>query len=200
MNFPAQETCDSEKPWGCDYNDVKDLFERIQKKTIPLSDVKAGESIYKDANIDFSVLIAFDGVNTPVGKTDINDMSLVMKLTNGATSVLFTGDLNRKLGNYLAEKFSKDLKSTLLKIPHHGATALPGPPFFEAVDPQIAFAPASKQLWADERSEQVRDFVKKWQIPVLVSGSHGHVTTLIRPKGFEVRTASERFSGRSDQK
>jgi len=68
---------------------------------------------------------------------DLNETSLVIRLDSGSFSVLFTGDIGfeaeaRLLGN------RSNLRSTLLKVPHHGSRYSTGPDFLDAVSPQIA--------------------------------------------------------------
>jgi len=68
---------------------------------------------------------------------DMNETSLVIRFDANRFSALFTGDIGfeaeaRLLGN------RGNLRSTLLKIPHHGSRYSTGPDFLDAVAPQIA--------------------------------------------------------------
>jgi competence protein ComEC len=49
-----------------------------------------------------------------------NDLSLVLRLDYQSFSVLFTGDIGRKVEEKLV-KFYPELKVDVLKIPHHGS-------------------------------------------------------------------------------
>lgn len=59
--------------------------------------------------------------NNP-GRTEklINLSSLVFKLTYKDFSILFTGDIYQEGDKKLVKKYGTSLKSTILKVPHHG--------------------------------------------------------------------------------
>ena len=56
------------------------------------------------------------------GKTEKlkNNTSLVFKLIYNDFSILFTGDIYKEVEKKLIKKYGKELKSTILKVPHHG--------------------------------------------------------------------------------
>jgi competence protein ComEC len=72
---------------------------------------------------------------------DQNEDSLVLHLDTGRFSALFTGDIGADTEFRLLDRQMK-LRSTLMKVPHHGSrySVLPG--FFAAVSPQIAVVSA----------------------------------------------------------
>jgi competence protein ComEC len=53
-----------------------------------------------------------------------NNRSLVLKLTYGAISFLFTGDIEQEAESFLLDR-GQDLRATILKVPHHGFLAKP---------------------------------------------------------------------------
>lgn len=70
---------------------------------------------------------------------DPNNNSVVLKITYGKVSFLFTGDIEDAasadlLGNY----GKKELAAEILKVPHHGSRTSSGVDFLEAVYPEIA--------------------------------------------------------------
>lgn len=83
------------------------------------------------------------------GNTLINNASIVMKLTYGTQSILFMGDAEGKERNdspatpkyvearLLASLTLEQLKSTVLKVAHHGSETSSTLPFIRAVDPAI---------------------------------------------------------------
>lgn len=56
------------------------------------------------------------------GKTAkiVNNTSLVFKLEYGSFSILFTGDIYKDKDREIVSKYGDVLKSTILKVPHHG--------------------------------------------------------------------------------
>lgn len=67
----------------------------------------------------------------------VNNHSAVMKLTYKDRSMLFTGDIYLTREIELVEKYGDELKSDILKIPHHGADTSSTKTFIEAVEPEV---------------------------------------------------------------
>ncbi len=174
MNFPLRQVCDPEKGWGCDFEDLEKLKVRAREKGTEILASKAGDILFKEEQISLQTLVAYDGLNTPVGQTDINDTSIIAMLKVGATKVLFTGDLNDRMGSYLAHHSSL-LNADILKVPHHGTEGVAPDLFFERVSPLLAMVPSPAHLWKSERSSRIRKFFKNAGIPTLVSGREGSV-------------------------
>lgn len=76
-------------------------------------------------------------VLAPIAETDdVNETSVVLRVVFGKTSFLFTGDAGR-----VSEKAMLDagvtLKSTLLKVGHHGSAGSTTYNFLKEVDPEV---------------------------------------------------------------
>lgn len=68
---------------------------------------------------------------------DINDISLVAKVTFGETTFLFTGDAERPSEQDMADS-DEDLSATVLKVGHHGSNTSSSYVFLRNVMPQYA--------------------------------------------------------------
>lgn len=68
---------------------------------------------------------------------DPNNTSLVMRVTYGETSFLFTGDMETKSENDMLDAYW-DLSATVLKVAHHGSDTSSSEEFLQAVDPAYA--------------------------------------------------------------
>ncbi|HAX61956.1 MAG TPA: hypothetical protein DCX95_05310 [Elusimicrobia bacterium] len=64
-----------------------------------------------------------------------NNHSVVIKLVHDKNSFLFTGDIEKEAENFLRRY---DIKSTVLKIPHHGSSSSSTFSFLKKVAPKIA--------------------------------------------------------------
>lgn len=190
LNVPARSAADSERPWGCDWEDVQRVLGILRERGVPYFTPAAGETIYVEplaggGEVALEVLCAYDGENTPIGRTDVNDTSIVVRLQHGNTRALFTGDLNFALGRHLVAS-GADLRADVLKAPHHGTESTVPDEFFEAVGAKAVLVPSPKNLWLSPRSKRVREFYRERGVPAYVNGIHGHVTVELKSDSFRV--------------
>jgi competence protein ComEC len=192
LNVPDKSVADREIPWGCDWDDVQAVLAELRARHVTFFTPKAGDRLIEAKGADgivagLDVVCCYDGVNTPAGVTDVNDTSIVLRFFHGPTRVLFTGDLNRGLGGYLAGS-TVDLRADLLKVPHHGTEMTVGDEFFDRVGARAAFVPSPKALWESPRSLRIRNYFADRKIPAFVSGLRGRVTVTITSTGYVVET------------
>lgn len=69
--------------------------------------------------------------------SNVNNTSIVIKLTYGDTSFLFTGDAEVEEEKELIGKWGDELKSDVLKVGHHGSDTSSSYLFLRAVNPSI---------------------------------------------------------------
>lgn len=143
----------------------------------------------KTATIE--ILHAQEG-NLPNEKIDVNDLSLIMKLTiNEESTVLFTGDLNIKVGTHLSE--DERMQAKFLKMPHHGLVGIAPNSFFNTVNPKFVLVPGPKHLWCSRRGNQARQWTASRRIPTWVNGINGHIVVEFKPN--ETIITPERIEG-----
>jgi competence protein ComEC len=192
VNVPDRAAADPERPWGCDLNHVNEVLARLRAENIPYFTPKIGERLLeartpKGTLVSLDVVCLFDGLTTPIGRTDVNDTSMLVRLSHGPTRALFTGDLNRPLGAWLAWS-DFDLRADILKVPHHGTEGAPPNPFFDRVGAKVALVPSPKELWVSARSMRIRNYFSHNGIPVYVSALRGDVTVTLTETGYTIAT------------
>lgn len=187
MNDVGRKECEAEMPFGCDYEEITSYRAMLKKNQVKVLEGKAGMAFDLGLGSSLKILFAFDGVNTPVGRTDINDMSYIMLLKHGFNTALFTGDLNAKLGEYLAKE-GKELKVDILKLPHHGTEGAAPDAFFAAASPKDVLVPSPALLWCTPRSARMKNWVESRKIPTYVNGFSGHVTVKMGLFNYAIET------------
>lgn len=113
--------------------EYKKILEIIKQKNIKVSSVKAEDKIIIEKNLYTKIL-------NPAEKfefQDLNNNAIVSKLVYKNFSMLFTGDIEKAEEN-LAKKYKNELKSTILKVAHHGSKTSTSEEFLKYVEPQIA--------------------------------------------------------------
>lgn len=82
------------------------------------------------------------------GATDVNDMSLVVRLELGGASVLLTGDAGEKVEQRLLRESPHLLDADVFQVGHHGSRRASSLAFVRAVHPRIALLSAGPKLFA----------------------------------------------------
>lgn len=75
--------------------------------------------------------------------TDTNNTSIVLKITYGSTTFLFTGDGERQVEQAMLDR-GEDLSATVLKVGHHGSSTSTGYAFLWQVMPEYAVISCGK--------------------------------------------------------
>ncbi|MCI4444869.1 MAG: hypothetical protein JHC32_02455 [Candidatus Aminicenantes bacterium] len=73
-----------------------------------------------------------------------NDRSAVLRLNYGQQSFLLAADITREAEKYILTQNKGSLRSTVLKVPHHGSRSSSSPDFIEEVSPQWAVITAGR--------------------------------------------------------
>ncbi len=114
--------------------DYERLLDYIDKKKVQYLMSEPGKQIKEgDVRIEF---LAPQTVYQNTG-SDINNNSMVIKLVYNNNSVLFTGDIET-VGELALTELGGKIKSTVLKIAHHGSWTSTTAAFLDLVNPQIA--------------------------------------------------------------
>ena len=100
--------------------------------TLTIKHCQSGQ-FWQSDGVKFTILSPTD---TPYKKD--NNNSCVLRIDNGKYSILLTGDIEKKAEKQLIKIYGKQLKSTVLIVPHHGSKTSSSQAFLQAVSPSIA--------------------------------------------------------------
>jgi competence protein ComEC len=115
-----------------------------------------------------------------------NNNSLVLRLEWGATSVLFTGDIEAAAERDLLALPESMLRSGVLKVPHHGSRTSSGAGLLAAVDPAVAIISVGAGNRYGLPAPEVRRRYHDRGIAVLRTDECGAVTIEGDLRGFQV--------------
>lgn len=104
-----------------------------------------------------------------------NNDSIVLKISFGKTSFLFTGDIERESEARLL-KSNTDLQSDVVKVAHHGSRSSSTQAFVDAVRPRYAVVSAPRRSIFGHPHREV---VERWHFSgaeVLTTGKSGTIT------------------------
>ena len=174
---------------GCDLEHVLNMQEYAVQFGVEVKSLEPNLilSTNQNENFSFQVLYRFDGNDTPVGITSINDTSAIMRMDVGEVSVLFPGDIGNQIGEHLSTE-GENLDTDLLSIPHHGVSVSAPNSFFDRVSPEIGFVSGLHSLWESDRAERIKNYFDIKQIPVYVSDKYRAIRVEINDDDYKVNT------------
>ena len=116
----------------------------IKDKNIFVKQVQKGDRINIEKNLSFDIL--FPITDELIAENSLNNNSIVAKLNYKNVSMLFTGDIEETAEEKLVELYGESnvLKSTILKVAHHGSKTSTTQEFLELVSPKIALIGVGK--------------------------------------------------------
>jgi len=134
-NFTIKQIYDSGQT--ATSNMYKQYLLTAQKKKIPFALLEAGGQLDIGGGIVLKVL-APEKPFISGSDSDLNNNSIVLKLVFGSFSMLLTGDAEKESEDRMVKRFSGELKSTVLKVGHHGSSSSSSQVFLKAVSPEAA--------------------------------------------------------------
>lgn len=126
------------------FNEIINLCKKHKVKVII---IEAGDEIQIEKKIKFKILWPTNKINS---NSSINNHSIVAKLEYNNFSMLFTGDIERPSEEEIIKIYGEEtVKSTILKVAHHGSNTSTTQEFLNKVSPQIALIGVRqrKQIW-----------------------------------------------------
>jgi competence protein ComEC len=107
-----------------------------REKGLPTTNLFAGDEIITPGRVVIRVL----SPEKSYRGEEINNHSIVLMVEFNGHKILLTGDIDSSVELDLVEKYSKHIRSDILKIAHHGSKTSSGGLFLDAVDPRLAIA------------------------------------------------------------
>lgn len=166
----------------------EDVLDAAESKGLRIIAARGG------MNIDFS-----DNVNVEVlapnsmKYDDLNNYSIVIKLTYKDNSFLFMGDAEKESENEILSR-GYDIMADLIKIGHHGSSSSTSEKFIQAVSPKYAVISVGKGNDYGHPHKETMGLLKKYGISVyrtdecgtVVASSDGvNITFNVKPGDYE---------------
>lgn len=174
---------------------AKGFAAALEARSIKPDIVKEGDSFSFGKDIRVEVLSPVNGTyeipdDSFSNQDTINENSVVLKMTYGKNTFLFTGDIQRETEMRLVEKYGKDLHADLVKVPHHGYNTSSSRLFVNTVSPKIAVVPQCimPNLDVYQRYQTAKS-------KVYVTGLDGVVLALSDGKNVSILTEKDRTGG-----
>jgi len=126
----------------------------------------------------------------PASPTDeTNDSSVVIRLAQGRTVFLFTGDISSEVENSLARRRGWRLRATILKVAHHGSKHSSGEEFLARVRPETAVISCGKGNPFGHPTRETLERLRKIRAKVYRTDENGTITIVSDSEGYRVETS-----------
>ncbi|MEE0874007.1 MAG: ComEC/Rec2 family competence protein [Ruminococcus sp.] len=117
----------------------EDLLKAIKSKKLKVTSGKAGVNLFTDDEYRLKADIV---APSKLDKENLNNSSLMIRLTYRDSSFLFTGDAEKPELASISEK--TDISADVLKVGHHGSSNATTKAFLERVEPKLAVISVGK--------------------------------------------------------
>ncbi len=159
------------------------ILAELKGRGVRTEEAYAGQTLKLDDQLEIEIL-------SPADLPDnLNNRSLVLKVTYRKCSFLFTGDIEKEQQQALAEK-KVNLKSEVLKVPHHGSGDFAAD-FLKEVDPSVAVISVGKNNSFGHPADTLIEFLEQMDVYIYRTDLHGAVIVTTDGRSVWVDTGRE---------
>jgi len=159
----------------------EEYLDLIDSKGIRFTEARAGMSRKLGGGIRLDILHP-----TQPRADDLNDASIVTRLSFGQVAFLFTGD-----AEVSAEKemlvAGRNLRANVLKVGHHGSSTSSSPDFVRAVGPAYAVIMLGEGNRYGHPHRETIELLADSELQVYRTDQHGHIVFTTNGKAVDVR-------------
>lgn len=168
-----------------EYENYKEFIKIAKDKKINIRVVEAGEKITIEKNLYIDVLWPINREKMVI-QNAINNNSLVFKLRYINFSMLFTGDIEEIAEKEILDKYKENtefLKSTILKVAHHGSKTSSTKEFINIVKPKYAVIGVGKDNKFRHPSNVTIENLKTINTEIYRTDEMGEISINVNIKG-----------------
>lgn len=115
---------------------------------------------------------------------NLNDSSIVSKLTVKGKSFLFTGDAEKEVEQLLLQQY--DLKADVLKVGHHGSDTSTTEKFLQEVNPEYALISVGEGNSFGHPNEGVINLLEKYGVKIYRTDKNGRVSVTMENNNLNI--------------
>jgi len=138
--------------------------------------------------LDWGEEVKAEVVSPPYLMKDNNESSIVIKLTYGDISFLFTGDAAGTAEELMVKKYNYRLRTTILKAGHHGSKHSCTKGFLKKVRPEVAIFSCGKDNTYGHPNEETIRRLKKIGAQMYRTDKQGTITITTDGKDYRIKT------------
>jgi len=162
----------------------KDVLTAIAQKGLKITSAKGGMSIPLEDDVKLEIFAP-----NSAKYDDLNNYSIVMKVTYKETCFLFTGDAE-KLSEEEMLKRNYDLRADVLKVGHHGSNSGTSEEFLSAVSPKYAIISVGKNNDYGHPHKETLERLAAHGVEVYTTADNGKILVTSDGKNIKVGRVS----------
>ncbi|MCL2760806.1 MAG: DNA internalization-related competence protein ComEC/Rec2 [Desulfuromonadales bacterium] len=186
--FPIGEFWETGTPGESD--DYKILKKTLAEHNVPVKIKRAGSPSVQIGDVKVTFLSPPVNMEKPDTYEDMNETSMVFRVEYRDFSVLFTGDMDIENEEELLANTER-IKSTVLKVPHHGSKYSASPEFFRAVSPKVALIGVGYRNAFHLPTKDAIDDLNNIGCKVYRTDLNGTITIISDGKSYSVKSVRE---------
>lgn len=159
----------------------ENLLNTISEKGLKIKSGKSGTEVINEENLQ-AIMVAPNSDKY----SGYNDYSIVLKLTYGATTYLFTGDAEEKS----EQEITNDITSDVLKVGHHGSDTSSSEEFLAKVNPKYAVISVGANNKYNHPAEVTITKLQKYTKNIYRTDLNGNI--IITSDGVEIKVTTEK--------
>lgn len=162
-------------------------LKKIKEKKIKFTVPQAGSKVMLGPNTYLEFYTPIDKKH--VVKEGANNTSLVFKLVDSKFSMLFTGDIEKDVENILVQQYGNNLKSDVLKAPHHGSSTSSTQKFLDKVQAKdVVISCAAGNEYHHPHDAVIKRYEKD-KMNIYVTHKTGDIGITATDKGYQINTS-----------
>ena len=166
----------------------EDILNSVEKKNLKITIPTIGETFFLGEAI---IKIIYTGTN----QEDLNSDSIILKLTFGNHSYLFTGDTTKEVELTL---LNEDIEADVIKIAHHGSPYSNSLQFIKKVNPKYAIITVGNNNDYNHPSDIILNRLKNLNIETHRTDKEG--TIIITSDGDSINITSKKTNTNGEEK
>ncbi len=159
----------------------KEFIKIVKQKNIRVISVEKGNKVNIEKDMYFNVI--WPDSNNIVNENKLNNNSLVFKMNYKSISALFTGDIEKIAEEKIISNVKEELKSTIIKVAHHGSKTSSTEKFIEKVKPKIALIGVGENNTFGHPSNITIETLEKAGTKIYRTDQMGEIILKINKKG-----------------
>ncbi len=170
--------------------EYEEFLRIIAHNRIPYKIVRKGERLSLAPGVGINILHPQEKFLKGSG-SEANSNSIAIRLLYKRVGFLFTGDIEKEAEGLLVNKYGARLKSTILKIPHHGSKTSSTLKFLEKVSPECAIMSVGANNLFGHPHKEVIERYRGLGIKLYRTDEVGAVIVTTDGKSYNVQTMKE---------